>query len=304
LCTWVEQQKISREDAARVIRSVLTEILFDVTQMGEVVYLIKTEPLLSKQLVLIDAEQVIVETWKMWQVWQGAQLADRSPNLAPVIKQKAQLQANTSPKTYEVLFKLLDGDRTLRELAIQMKKDILQITRSLMPYIQLGFVELIEVLDLPPPIELVQPQVVKSEQDRPAKASKDYLIACIDDSPLICQAMERIITGAGYRYLSEMDGLRAIAVLLASKPDLIFLDLVMLNANGYELCAQLRKLSCFKETPIIIFTGNVNLIDRLRAKMVGCNDLLKKPLEGNVILTTIARHLEIGSSVYIASSEY
>ena len=51
-----------------------------------------------------------------------------------------------------MLTKLLDGQHTLRDLAIQTKRDLVQLTRSLMPYIKLGLIELVEIPDLTAPI--------------------------------------------------------------------------------------------------------------------------------------------------------
>jgi two-component system, chemotaxis family, response regulator PixG len=283
LCLWVEQQKISREQVAKMIRAVITEIFFDVTQAVQVTYQIKRDNNLSTQLVLIDADQVIVESWKLWQSWQSAKVADRSPNSAPVIKLPEQLQSRTTPKTYQVLSKLLDGQRTLRDLAITMQKNIVDVTRSLMPYVQAGLVELVELPDLSPPIV----QTYANDDN-----SKNPLIACIDDSPVICQTMEKIVTGAGYKFLAVNDALRAIAVVLSNKPDLIFLDLIMPNANGYEICGQLRKLNFFKNTPIVILTGNDGIIDRVRSKMVGATDFLSKPVDNELVLETIRRYLK------------
>jgi chemotaxis family two-component system response regulator PixG len=103
--------------------------------------------------------------------------------------------------------------------------------------------------------------------------------------------MESIISAAGYNFVSEIDGLRAIAVLLSRKPDLIFLDLVMPNTNGYEICSQLRKLSFFKQTPIVILTGNDGIVDRVRAKIVGATDFLGKPAKPEQVLSTIEKYV-------------
>lgn len=283
LCLWVEQQKISREQVAKMIRGVITEIFFDVTQAVQITYQIKRDHNLSTQLVLIDADQVIMESWKLWQTWQMAKVADRSPNSAPVIKLPEQLQNRTTPKTYQVLSKLLDGQRTLRDLALIMGKNLVEVTSSLMPYVQAGLVELIELPDLPAP--LIQDPLTQDPQNIP-------MIVCIDDSPLICQTMEKIVTGAGYQFLGVNDALRALAVVLSNKPDLIFLDLIMPNANGYEICGQLRKLNFFKNTPIVILTGKDGIIDRVRSKMVGATDFLSKPVDSELVLETIRKYLK------------
>ncbi len=118
-----------------------------------------------------------------------------------------------------------------------------------MPYIQLGLIELVDIPDLTTSIAATpkRKSPPRKQQDR-----KGALIACVDDSPMICQTMEKILKEAGYQFVAINDALRAIAILLARKPDLIFLDLVMPNGNGYEICGQLRKLSIFRNTPIVI----------------------------------------------------
>ncbi|MDJ0724704.1 MAG: response regulator [Prochloraceae cyanobacterium] len=295
LCIWVEKQKISRGETDKMIRGAIEEVLFDLTRSVRVHYKIEQDKSFSTstQLVLIDADRVIAESWKMWQAWQAAKIADRSPNSAPIIRKAKQLEESTSPKTYQVLKKLLDRKHTLRDLGVQMKRDVVQVTRSLMPYIQSGLVELIEIPDLPSPVtEKSEGDPPKSSRDR-AEKSRKMLIACVDDSDLICQTMEKILTKAGYQFLGVSDDLRALAVLLVRKPDFIFLDLVMPHTNGYEICAQLRKLSLFSDTPIVILTGKDGVIDRVRAKLAGSTAYITKPVTAREVLGAIDKYTKV-----------
>lgn len=284
LYSWVEQQQITREQAARIIWAIVAEVLFDVTQAIQVTSQVKPENRAFPQLVLIDFVQVITEVQQVWQNWQKAKIADRSPNSAPAIKQPVQLQQQTSASVYQVLLRLLDGQSTLRDLSVKMKKDVMEVTCSLLPYIQAGLVELIEIPDLASPIA-------------PTATHQGPLVACVDDSPMVCQTMEKILTTAGYQFLAVQDSLRAIATLLTRKPDLIFLDLVMPNTNGYEICTQLRKVSAFRDTPIIILTGNDGIIDRVRAKLVGSSGFLSKPVNAETVLEVTRQHLKNSSLV-------
>ncbi len=293
LCLWVEQQKISREQAARMIRSVIIEVLFDITQSMEVTCQLRQDNLLSTRLVLIDADQLINKAQKQWQAWQGAKVADRSPNSSPIIRQADELQKRTSPQVYQTLKQLLDGNQTLRDLSIRMKRDVVTLTSSLLPYIQMGLIELITIQDLSPPVSLPPTNPTATTPE----VSDGPLIACVDDSPLMCQTLEKILVGANYQFLGINDPLRAIAILLARKPDVIFLDLVMPNANGYEICGQLRKLSFFRHTPIIILTGNDGIVDRVRAKMVGSTDFMSKPVNPDLVLSAIRKNLKQESVV-------
>ena len=287
ISVWIDQNKISRDQATKVIKATIIEILFDITQASEIDYEPIKDNLLTTRLILIDAEQVIQHANKLYSAWQDAKVADRSPDMAPVIRQPEALRQKTSPQVYQNLSQLLDGKQTLRDLSVRMKRDVVTVTRSLLPYIQLGLVQLCAVGDISPPVSTPVAQKLFKNQ-----TPHRITIACIDDSPSICQTMGSIVKEAGYNFVSEMDGLRAIAVLLSRKPDLIFLDLVMPNTNGYEICSQLRKLSFFKNTPIVILTGNDGIVDRVRAKMVGSTDFISKPVAEDIVLGTIDKYLK------------
>jgi chemotaxis family two-component system response regulator PixG len=71
----------------------------------------------------------------------------------------------------------------------------------------------------------------------------------------------------------------------------------MPNTNGYEICGQLRKISTFRDTPIIILTGNDGIIDRVRAKMVGATDFLSKPVNAEIVLDVARQYLNNRSLV-------
>ncbi len=289
LCLWVEQQKITLGQATKIIEAIIIEVLFDVAQAGDVSYQIKQDNSLSQQLILLDSQQAIAEAQKLWQVWQNAKLADYSPNSVPIIKQPEQLQARTSAQVYQTLTRILNGQRTLRELAGQMKRDVLPVTRSLLPYIQLGLVELVTIADLEAPF---CPSVV--QQQSKTTVSKELLIACVDDDMWVCKTMQKLLTAVGHQFIWINDGLRALATILARKPDLIFLDLVMPNTNGYEICSKLRKIPSFRNTPIIILTGNDGVVDQVRARLFGASDFISKPIDAETVLNVINKQIEEG----------
>lgn len=285
LSLWVTQQKITREQAAEATQAIVAEVFFDLLRTQSLAYQVKPDQLLSTQLILIDAEEVITKIQPTIQAWKIARLNEYSPNKAPLIKQSEQLEKSVSPSVYQALSHLLNGQYTLHDLALQMKRDIVQVTRPLLPYIQSGWVELISISDLPSPVKTSVPT-------SSTRTAKEPLIACVDDSPLVCQTMAKLLTSSGYQFFSITDDLRAIATLLAKKPDLIFLDLVMPNTNGYEICTQLRKLSVFRNTPIVILTGNDGIVDQVRARLVGASDFLSKPIEPETVLNVISKHLQ------------
>ena len=123
-------------------------------------------------------------------------------------------------------------------------------------------------------------------------ASNAPLIIYIDDSPLDSRAMGDILQDAGFRFRSIQESTHALPLLIEHKPQLIFLDLVMPVANGYEICSQVRRVSLFRDIPIVIVTSNNSLADRVHAKMVGATGFLSKPINRDKVLRTVQKLIE------------
>jgi CheY-like chemotaxis protein len=286
---WLKQEQITSAQVTQIVRGSIREVLFDLLQTGQVVkYQVQIDNSPGLQLLLIDIEQALAATDQLWRNWQRANLRDVCPNKAPIVKNLDLLQRKTSPTTYRQLTALMDGRRTLRDLAVLMKRQVLELSYTLLPYLLSDMVELADIPDLPMPITadngtepLITPVALKPT------------IACIDDSPLVCEVMRNIISEAGYQFFDIQDPSQAIATLLNHKPDMIFLDLVMPKLNGYEICARIRKFPVFRDTPIVIFSGN--LIDRVRAKVVGASDCLDKPVQAEAVVKLIHKYLSIES---------
>ncbi|MBN3962206.1 response regulator [Nostoc sp. NMS8] len=119
------------------------------------------------------------------------------------------------------------------------------------------------------------------------------LVACVDDSPTICRSLEEILTHQGYRFVGIQDSLIAILQLIKTKPDFIFLDLLMPKVNGYEICSQIRKTPGLKNVPVVILTGKDGIVDRMRAKLVGATDFLGKPVEAEKVLNVLHKYLSV-----------
>ncbi|AFY34077.1 response regulator [Calothrix sp. PCC 7507] len=120
---------------------------------------------------------------------------------------------------------------------------------------------------------------------------KIYTIFCIDDSPAVLNAIKSFLDEQIFAVVGATDSLKALMVILRTKPDLILLDVAMPNLNGYELCSLLRKHSHFKNTPVIMVTGKTGLIDRAKAKMVRASGYLSKPFSQGDLLKVIFQHI-------------
>jgi two-component system, chemotaxis family, response regulator PixG len=290
-----KRQKIDREQIHNFVENTIAELLFDVAQETNFVSATcdrSQEVVLETPMSFTSANVFMKQMQDSWKMWSQAGLANFSPNLAPILRKPEQLQQQVSPSVYQKFVTLFNGKSTLRELAAKMNQGIVPITRSLLPYILKGIIELIEVPDLPFSFETTKNNS-SSRQREILQAPKAPLVACIDDSPQVCKLLEEIMTSHGLSFIKIQDAIQALPTLIQNKPDLIFLDLVMPIANGYEICTQLRRVSAFTDTPIIILTGNDGLLDRVRAKVVGATDFMTKPVTSDKVMSVVRKYLPV-----------
>ncbi|MEM9003678.1 MAG: response regulator [Cyanobacteria bacterium P01_F01_bin.86] len=290
LTHWLAEGRILHPQAAAVINGIVSEVLFDVAQSPDVSHQIWQDSSLSEPITGIEAGQSVASVLTLFKAWHKAGLSHISPNQAPIIRNQEQLKKLRKAKFYQKLTHILNTRHSLWDLAIKMQRHIMDVTTALMPCVRSGMLEMVDLPDL---------YVPKWRQKTPTIAVKQAsepsgLIACVDDSIWVRKMLEKLLTSAGYEFVGVSDELRAISTLLTRKPDLIFLDLVMPKANGYEICEQLRKLSRFRDTPIIILTGNDGYASRLRSNFAGASDFLSKPLDAEKVLTAIRKHLKEG----------
>lgn len=290
----VRQQRVTQQQAIALITDALAEVLFDILQQAsleELRYIPTPQKILEFPLHLIPTEVVLKKALQAWESWQKLGLAKYSPNLAPVLRQRSQLQEQTSAAVYQNFVILINGKYTLRDLAAKKKQDVILLTRSLLPYIRQGSIGLVEVEDLPSVTTTVKAVNTTTKTPPVGKQELSPLVACVDDSPQTCQMIEQIFTQEGFRFVGIQNSAEALPILIQQKPDLIFLDLMMPVVNGYELCAQLRRVSMFANVPIVILTGSDGLVDRVRAKNVGATDFLSKPIEPQKLLAVPHQYL-------------
>lgn len=289
----LERKSLAREQAIELVKTRAGEILFDLLQLESTQQLrVNSVPSstssfltsgLQMSVSLVNLEQVLYDAEQEWLVWQQKGLKKYSPNLAPRMRKHQRMQEEVSGVIYQNFLRLLDGQRTLRDLSSRMGKDLRKLTSSLIPYIKQGLLEVVEVRDINPPHNSLK-SVVEQPEDR----SKP-LIACIDDSPQVCKILEQIITQQGYRCISIQESLQAVPSLIKASPDFIFLDIGMPIANGYEICSQVRRVTKLKHIPIVFLTGNDGIIDRMRAKVSGANAFVTKPIEIDKIVSVIEK---------------
>ncbi|MEM1425076.1 MAG: response regulator [Cyanobacteria bacterium P01_H01_bin.130] len=292
-----------------VLRDVLFEVLHYQGAYGEMTWSQTPQDpldLLKVAVTPVNSDAAWKQALEEWKAWSSAGLGPVSPSHSLVVKEASQLQAKLGESTYQKLAIALDGRSSIRLIAQRLGQSPSNLMRSLLPYIkrkQIGVRTLKDDPDLvilsqaaaPAPKQRSSPRRVDRRAEPPAEASHGMVI-CIDDSLHICEEMTTLVSQAGYNIVCIQDSTQALTQLLEHKPQLVFLDLIMPVANGYEICTQIRRIAAFKDIPIIILTGSDGIIDRVRAKVVGATDFVSKPIDPDKIRALLNRY--IGGDVH------
>jgi type IV pilus assembly protein PilB len=118
------------------------------------------------------------------------------------------------------------------------------------------------------------------------------LILCIDDDPDIRRLLEQILINNNYEVVSAENGKKALQVIHTLKPDLILLDILMPDMDGYETCYQLQQNNETAYIPVLFLTGLGEEQDKAKAFAAGGVDYITKPFQKTFLLEKIKQHLK------------
>ena len=118
-------------------------------------------------------------------------------------------------------------------------------------------------------------------------------ILIIDDEEINVKLMSNLLETT-YNIQATVNGLEGIACAIKNPPDLILLDIVMPEMDGYEVCKQLKENPKTAAIPIIFLTAKRNDKDEAKGLMLGAVDYIKKPFRPLVDMKRLAVHIELG----------
>jgi DNA-binding response OmpR family regulator len=113
-------------------------------------------------------------------------------------------------------------------------------------------------------------------------------ILVVDDEPYIGRIIQLKLESSPYDVAVCQDGTTALDRLRTDDPvDLILLDIMMPNMNGFEVLSRLRSIPHRSDTPVIMLTGKGQSTDREQAASLGASDFLTKPFSPKKLLARI-----------------
>jgi two-component system cell cycle response regulator len=153
-------------------------------------------------------------------------------------------------------------------------------------------------LKFAPELVIEQGADVSSELERTLKQLPDavgegsqFRALVVDDSPSVRKLMEIELRISGITGDFAESAGKAWELLSSRSYDIIFLDVVLPDVDGYQICKSIKKDPSKKHTPVIMLTGKSSPFDRVRGKLAGCNSYLVKPVPHDALQNVFRGYL-------------
>lgn len=118
-------------------------------------------------------------------------------------------------------------------------------------------------------------------------------ILVVDDKPTNRSVLVNLLEPLGFDVLDAVDGEDGLHKAHEFQPDVILIDLVMPNLDGFEATRRLRLIPTLKDIIVIAISASVFEFDQQQSRKVGCNDFLSKPIREEDLLQKLQEHLKL-----------
>jgi len=118
-------------------------------------------------------------------------------------------------------------------------------------------------------------------------------IMVVDDTPANLKLLETMLQGRGYRVVQFPRGAMALQAAARNPPDLILLDIMMSEMDGFEVCRRLKADESLKDIPVLFISALDGTDDKIKAFAAGGLDYVTKPFQEEEVLARVKTHLEL-----------
>ncbi len=125
-------------------------------------------------------------------------------------------------------------------------------------------------------------------------------ILIVDDEPRFVRLIEANLETEGYQVLKASTGKEAVEATVANKPDLVLLDVMMPEMDGFQACARIRE---FSNVPIIMLTARGEEDQRIKGLNLGADDYIVKPFSAGEMLARVRSVLRRAKTASLEAGE-
>lgn len=115
-------------------------------------------------------------------------------------------------------------------------------------------------------------------------------ILLVDDDKDIVEFLQYNLVREGFEVITAYNGMEALKKL-SEKPDLVILDIMMPQLNGYDVCKKIRTIPEYRLTPVIFLTAKSSEVDEIRGLEIGANDFIQKPISPKKLIARVKANL-------------
>ena len=126
-----------------------------------------------------------------------------------------------------------------------------------------------------------------------AQINDKACVLVVDDEPINIMIAERILQKNGYETISVNHGNDALEILQTKPVDLILLDIMMPDINGFEVCGKLMQNEKTKDIPVIFLTAVTDKESIIKGFEVGGKDYLTKPFNTTELVARVKTHVDL-----------
>ncbi|KIC42010.1 chemotaxis protein CheY [Ruegeria sp. ANG-R] len=112
-------------------------------------------------------------------------------------------------------------------------------------------------------------------------------VLLIEDEPNITEAIRFLLTREGWQVETHAEGTDAVQVILAARPDLVILDVMLPGKSGMDVLRDLREHDEMKVLPVLMLTARGQSRDREMAEQAGVSRFMTKPFSNTEVLTAV-----------------
>ena len=116
-------------------------------------------------------------------------------------------------------------------------------------------------------------------------------ILVVDDMSTDLYNLQSILSEAGYQVVTALSGREALKKAESDRPDLVFLDIVMDDMDGFQACRKLTSQEATRHIPVVIVSSNSQRVDKLWAQKQGARGYVTKPYSVKDITEQIAKFM-------------
>jgi diguanylate cyclase (GGDEF)-like protein len=133
---------------------------------------------------------------------------------------------------------------------------------------------------------------------------KAAMILLVDDIPDNIRVLGKILKEEGYSFAIATNGKETFDMLEQKIPDLILLDIMLPDSDGFEICKKLKENERTKDIPVIFLTAMTELEDKIRGFNAGAVDYITKPFEEAEVIARVSNHVRLKKSQDIIRQYY